>query len=101
MIKARARIEAKKLNIDFKASNGWLDNWLWRNAIGASARLHGEAGDVDAEIMEPKIEILRQLLVAYKLDNIFNMDETGLCFRCLPTRSYDLLSNKVNCYLIY
>ena len=90
LLQQRALLEAKRLNLDqFKASDGWFANWRWRFGIGHSSLLHGEAGEVDIEEMEPKIEILRQLILAgcYDVDCIFNMDETGLFYRCLPRKS--------------
>lgn len=91
LIKKRALQEGKRLNInDFRASDGWFRNWRWRLGIGKSVRLHGEAGDVNLEEAEQEMSALRQRLKdgGYKEDNIFNMDETGLFYRCLPNRSY-------------
>jgi DDE superfamily endonuclease len=51
-------------------------------------RLHGEAGDVQQDEVEPKMEQLRQQLESYYPENIYNMDETGLNFRALPNRTY-------------
>lgn len=38
--------------------------------------------------MEPIIAEFRDKLDKYQLENIFNMDETGLLYRALPTRTY-------------
>ena len=51
-------------------------------------RLHGEAGDVQQDEVEPKMEQLRQQLESYDSENIYNMDETGLNFCALPNRTY-------------
>jgi len=50
IIQARALLEARPLNIpNFKASDGWFNNFRKRNEIGSSIRLFGEAGDVNME----------------------------------------------------
>lgn len=57
-------------------------------------KLHGEAADIDLSEAETKMNVVRQELAEakYKPENIFNMDETGLYYRCLPNRSYVLKS---------
>nr|CAH0104760.1 unnamed protein product [Daphnia galeata] len=89
IIQARALHEAKKIGLtEFKASDGWFRNWRRRNGIGPSLRLFVEAGDVNIEEVEKLIQIIREKLKKFKAENIFNMDETGLLYRALPTRSY-------------
>ena len=93
LLKARALFEAKLRGIsNFKASDGWVYNWRWRYNIGKSVRLHGEASDVNLEEAEKAIEELRATISVggYKVQNIFNMDETALFFRAIPStcRSY-------------
>jgi len=51
-------------------------------------RLHGQAGAVDTIAIQRDLEKLKEELVAFKDDDIFNMDETGLFHRCLPSQSY-------------
>ena len=88
-IQARALHEAKLRNIlNFKASDGWFRNWRKRLSINKSVRLSGEAGDVNPEDILVPMRDLRQLLINYKPENIFNMDESGLFFRALPSRTY-------------
>ena len=97
LIKARARYEAKQQGIDdFKASDGWLWHWRSRYNISKSIRLHGEAGDVDVQTAQIEMDKFRSSLgsMGYKLENIFNMAETGLFFRTIPNRSYLLGSEK-------
>ncbi len=91
VIQARAKKEAEDRGIiTFQASNGWFRGWLWRFEIGKSVRLNGGAGDLDLAEAETRMNELRRQLAAcgYSKDNIFNMDETGLFYRCLPNRSY-------------
>ena len=91
LIKARALHEAKSLNIpNFKASDGWFWRWRWRFNVGNSVRLCGEAGDVNLEEATKEIDKLKQSILAegYEMCNIFNMDETGLFYRAIPSRTY-------------
>jgi len=51
-------------------------------------RLHGQAGAVDTIAIERDLDKLQEELVAFKDYDIFNMDVTGLFYRCLPSQSY-------------
>lgn len=73
---------------NFKASNGWFETWKKNYQIGESIRLFGEAGDVDMALIQPVIDELKKKLSVFKRRNIFNMDESGLLFRTLPSRTY-------------
>lgn len=87
-IQARAQREARLRNIlDFKASDGWFRNWRKRFGVGVSMKLHGEAGDVRVAEIGPVNEF-RSKLEHFHPKNILNMDESGLYYRALPTRSY-------------
>ncbi len=63
--------------IKLAQKNGWR-----------SKKLHGEAGSVDVEKATPEIDKICTLIAEYDLDHVYNMDETGLFFKCLPNRSY-------------
>jgi len=75
----------KELNLDFQPNTGWLSRWIKRHQL-KSVVLHGEGGDVDVDDPELKeaIEKICKKTGDFKLENIFNMDETGLYFRLLP-----------------
>ena len=55
--------------------------------LGNSVRLCGEAGDVNLEEAMKEIDKLKQSILAegYKMCNVFNMDETGLIYRSIPS----------------
>ena len=78
--------------VDFKSSDGWFRGWKWRHEIRNSVRLHGEAGDVDLADAEVTMAELRKTLTegGYDPEEIFNMDESGLFYRCMPKRTYTL-----------
>jgi len=71
----------------FRASRGYVRGFLSRNEL-ASMRLHGQAGAVDTIAIERDLEKFQEELAAFKDDDNFNMDETGLFYRCLPSKSY-------------
>ena len=50
--------------------------------------MNGEAGEVDINELAPLILNFRKSLINYRPDNIFNMHESGLFFRALPSRTY-------------
>eukprot|EP00731_Ephydatia_muelleri_P002108 Em0001g2108a len=92
-LQACARHEARLRNVhNFKASDGWVRRWRKRFNVPPSVHLHGEAGDICLIDAEKKMDVLRSQLSegGYALQNIFNMDETGLFYRALPKRSYVL-----------
>ena len=49
---------------------------------------HGEAGSVDVEYIAEGMEAIRLTCLDYDMENIFNVDETGIFFRLLPKRTY-------------
>lgn len=86
LIKQKATEIADALGIkDFSASNGWLDKFRTRHKIVFRA-LSGEV-DIEQELCEDWFTRLPLLLSGYEDKDIFNMDETGLLFRALPTKS--------------
>ena len=83
-------VESGEMEKDiFTASAGWAMNLIRRNGLKVR-RLDGEAADakVIAHECENAIRTLQQELRSYDLSNIYNMDGTGLSFRCLPKQSY-------------
>ena len=80
---------AMKLGYDnFCASNGWLRSLCSRHQL-KYANLHGESADVDHEACDKWVtDVLPGLLQGYTADKIFNVDEIGIFYRRLPTKSY-------------
>ena len=71
----------------FQASIQWAGK-VARQAGWRSKALHGEAGSVEVELVADEISKLRDEIKKYNLNNVYNMDETGLFFKLLPNRSY-------------
>jgi len=88
LLQAKAVEIGRALKLDdFRASRGYLRGFLSRTGI-KSVKLHGQGGAVDKEAAERGMEVVRKGLEAYRAEDIYNMDETGLFFRSLPSQSY-------------
>ena len=72
-------------NDDFKASWAWLSNFRKRRGLGEML-LHGEGAEVDKNNPEllSALEELYEIIRQYDVENVYNMDETGLFYRVLP-----------------
>jgi hypothetical protein len=64
-------------------SDGWLARFKARNGLKQFKR-HGEAGSADAATVERERQRIQELIkkYGYELQDIFNMDETGLLCMC-------------------
>jgi transposase-like protein len=85
IIQEKARMFAAKLGIqNFEASNGWLSKFNARNDISYKT-ICGESAAVNVQVADDwKENVLPGLLEGYEPEDIFNADETGLFFKCLP-----------------
>ena len=78
----------------FKASEGWLDKFKHRyNIVGNT--FHGESGSVDMRIVDRWKSEHQEYIESYEIQNIFNVDETGLFWKCTPRRSLILKDEPV------
>jgi hypothetical protein len=73
--------EDERLNL----SNGWLSRYKGRNGLKELKR-HGEAASANTENVERERKRIQELITkyGYQLRDIFNMDETGLFWGCVP-----------------
>ena len=80
----KAKEIAEKLGKpDFKGSRGWLDKWKKRYNV-KQLKICGESGDVQGETVESWKERLPRIVHGYEKEDVWNMDETGTCWRALP-----------------
>jgi len=75
--------------IDFKASNGWLQRFRERNN-SYFACISGESGDVPKDVVSDWKCKLPDIVKGYEPCHIYNMDETGLFYRTLPDRTLSI-----------
>ena len=89
-LRKKAREIARKENLvlpkGFNFSRDWLLRFKRRRNIGQEL-MHGEAGDADPIGIEQCKEHLPRILAQFEIEDIYNLDETGLFYRQLPTRS--------------
>ncbi|XP_046398110.1 tigger transposable element-derived protein 4-like [Ischnura elegans] len=88
LIKEKAMKLAELMHIpDFMVSNGLLDHFKKRHGITFKT-VQGEAGAVDSQsLLEWQQQVLRPLLRQFSVDDVFNLDETGLFWQLLPNKT--------------
>ena len=87
IIKEQAREFGKKFNIEnFSYSNGWLQKFKKRNGLSQHVR-HGETAAVVPDIVNAGREKLSKIIEDYPLENVYNMDESGLFYSMLPNKT--------------
>ncbi|GFO18872.1 tigger transposable element-derived protein 6 [Plakobranchus ocellatus] len=83
----------KGLDISFVPCSGWLGRFKRRHGIVFKAP-SGEAASVDMSTVDTwRGSALQQLLENYNADNIFNANETGIFYKCLPDKTLDFKRN--------
>ncbi|KAK1865239.1 hypothetical protein I4F81_007773 [Pyropia yezoensis] len=88
LLKARAIELAAEMGIEgFQASTGYICRWFKRNDV-CSICLVGTGASVDVAGSAPRIAEIRETLRGVHPRLIYNIDETGLFYRCLSNRSY-------------
>ena len=79
---------AARLSITgFTASHGYVRGFLKRYDI-CNITMHGQAGGANLAEAAAAVEDIRRKLESYPPDRVYNMDDTGLLYKCLPSRSY-------------
>ncbi|XP_039298512.1 tigger transposable element-derived protein 6-like [Nilaparvata lugens] len=94
MLKEKAKSFAESLGIKgFGASEGWLSNFKNRHSI-TFKKICGESASVDSTVCNEWTDKLKELLNGYEPKDIFNTDETGLSYKCLPDRTLTFRNEK-------
>lgn len=87
LMREKAEQFARSLgHIDFKASNGWLENFKKRHNISFK-KVCGESGAVNDDVVVDWKASLPDLIKDYDPKNKFNADKTALFFKCLPDKT--------------
>ncbi len=89
LLREKAAQVADALGIaSFSASVGWQQKFTKRHQI-SSKELRGESADANLDrVREWKSTELQAELEGFDERDIFNLDETALFYRALPSRSY-------------
>jgi len=91
VLETRAREIATELGVDgFVGSPGFIQRWASRHRLN-SVKLWGQAGSAAEAVRqrERRMAEIRSELATYDPENIYNMDETGLQYQCLPSQTYN------------
>lgn len=85
---ARSRRVASEQGVaGCKGSPHFIQNWVKRRDL-SNVALCVEAGSKDVAGAAERIAEIRAALEAYPAERIYNMDETGLFYRCIPNQAY-------------
>lgn len=88
ILETRTKRIAREQGIeDFKGSRLFVHNWAKRNCLRNFERWE-QGGSADTEGVAERISEIRAELAAYPAEQVYNMDETGLFYRCILNRSY-------------
>jgi len=88
LLEARAKRIATELGVTgLKGSPHFIQNWAARYNL-RNVALWDQGGSADTAGAAERIAQTRTQLEDYPADRIYNMDETGLFYRCIPNRSY-------------
>jgi len=90
VLETRAREIATDLGVEgFVGSPGFIQRWAFRHRL-KSVKLWGQSGSAAKAVRkgERRMAEIGSDLADYDPENIYNMDETGLQYRCLPSRTY-------------
>ncbi|KXN64541.1 DDE-domain-containing protein, partial [Conidiobolus coronatus NRRL 28638] len=72
---------------EFKASTGWFQKFKKRFGI-YRFRYHGESGSITDEMVQQELPKINSITRQYKLDDIYNMDESSLYYRPFANFTY-------------
>ena len=82
------RTEFKKGIHDFKASNGYIENFMRRAVLQSSVRLVGLSGSSILYGHKERMNQIEEICSVYPLWDIYNMDESGFFYSLCPRISY-------------
>lgn len=93
-IKERALKIANELTVtEFKASSQWVRGFMKRHNLTIQ-QMCGESAKVSTDEVNLWMNSHEEEISKYSPENIFNCDETGFFYRCLPNRTVSLKGSK-------
>ena len=95
-IKIKALAIAKREGLEgFNASDGWIQKMMRRNNVATQVK-HEDASSVSQATSDGWKEKLKVYLKGYNANDIFNLDEMGLFYSLLPSKTHAIKGNKLN-----
>jgi len=85
--KKAEKIGHKLGHVHFKTGSRWLTNWKTRNNV-VFKQVCEESGAVDVQNCSVWMNNLQKLIKNYSPDDIFNVNETKLLFKCLHEKKH-------------
>jgi hypothetical protein len=73
----------------FKASQGWLSNWKNRNNV-VFRKICGKNAAVNQSICCDWLVKYLSIINQYSPDDVYNVNETGLFYKCLLSQTFVL-----------
>ena len=96
VIKEKANLLAREMGVDFVASNGWFYRFKTRRGLTFKC-ISGEAASVTPEMLNDwKKKKLPSILSRYDASDIYNVDESGLFYQCLPNKTFTLPAERAS-----
>ena len=87
LLMEKASTLSNEMRLEFNPNPGWLERFKRRNGI-VFKKICGEANQVTNSMTDEWLNsILSTILINYSASDIFNADESGLFFRCLPDKT--------------
>ena len=88
-MKQKATYLATEIGIaDWEASERWLHRFKNRHGLALKI-ICGESASVSPEMVQQwRHETLPRLLEQYNPSDVYNVDETGLFYQCLPNKLF-------------
>ena len=94
VLREKALYFARELNCnDFKATNKYISKFKKRNNILFS-KFYGESDSVDEEVVENWNQKLKDINEKNSPEDVYNLDETALFHRLLPSKTYCFANEK-------
>lgn len=73
--------------LEFKNSTGWLSKFKQRNGYKIR-KLYGEMKTNEPVDIQECLDIILKKFDVYSEDNIYNLDETGLFYKLIPSKTF-------------
>ena len=97
LLKTKANELAKQFGInDWEASDGWMHWFKQRHGL-VFKTICGESASVTPSMTDKWfVDTLPTLIAHYEPKDIFNVDETGLFYQCLPNKTFTFRGENVS-----